>query len=35
VSTLVPQIKGGKIELPPEADLSRLVDWERLKRFAA
>ena len=34
VSTLLPQIRGGKIELPAEADLSRLVDWERVGRFA-
>jgi hypothetical protein len=34
VSTLVPQIRGGKIELPAEADLSQLVDWERLKQLA-
>jgi len=34
VSTLVPGIRGGKIELPAEADLSTLVDWERLKEFA-
>jgi L-Ala-D/L-Glu epimerase / N-acetyl-D-glutamate racemase len=34
VSTRVPQIRGGKIELPQEADLSRLVDWEKLERFA-
>jgi L-alanine-DL-glutamate epimerase-like enolase superfamily enzyme len=35
VSTLVPRIKGGRIELPEQANLSRLVDWERLKEFAA
>jgi L-alanine-DL-glutamate epimerase-like enolase superfamily enzyme len=34
VSTRVPEIRGGKIELPAEADLSKLVDWERLKGFA-
>lgn len=34
VSTLVPQIRDGRIELPAEADLSKLVDWERLERFA-
>jgi L-alanine-DL-glutamate epimerase-like enolase superfamily enzyme len=33
-STLVPQIRGGRIELPQEADLSRLVDWEHLKQLA-
>jgi L-alanine-DL-glutamate epimerase-like enolase superfamily enzyme len=34
VSTLVPAIRGGKIELPGEADLSRFVDWARVKRHA-
>jgi hypothetical protein len=34
VSTLVPAIRGGKIELPEEADLSKLVDWERLRQLA-
>jgi hypothetical protein len=34
VSTLVPEIRGGKIELPMEADLSTLVDRERVKGFA-
>jgi L-alanine-DL-glutamate epimerase-like enolase superfamily enzyme len=34
LSTLVPEIRGGKIELPEEPDVSKLVDWERLKRFA-
>jgi len=34
VSTLVPEIRDGKIELPTEADLSKLVDWERLKGIA-
>jgi L-alanine-DL-glutamate epimerase-like enolase superfamily enzyme len=34
VSTLVPQIRGGKIELPAQADLSQLVDWERVRQFA-
>ena len=34
VSTLLPQIRGGKIELPAESDLSGLVDWERVGRFA-
>ena len=34
VSTLVPEIRDGKIELPTEADLSKLVDWERLEGFA-
>lgn len=34
VSTLVPQIRDGRIELPAEADLSKLVDWEQLEKFA-
>jgi L-alanine-DL-glutamate epimerase-like enolase superfamily enzyme len=34
VSTLVPEIREGRIELPLEADLSRLVDWERLRQLA-
>ncbi len=34
VSTLVPEIRDGRIELPMEADLSKLVDWERVKRHA-
>ena len=34
VSTLLPQIRDGKIELPAEADLSQLVDWESVKRHA-
>ena len=34
VSKLVPEIRGGKIELPAEADLSNLIDWERVRRFA-
>jgi L-Ala-D/L-Glu epimerase len=34
VSTLQPEIRDGKIELPDEADLSNLVDWSGLKRFA-
>jgi L-Ala-D/L-Glu epimerase len=34
VSTLVPEIRGGKIELPAQADLSKLVDWERLRQLA-
>lgn len=35
VSTLVPEIRDGGIELPEAADLSKLVDWERVKKFAA
>jgi L-alanine-DL-glutamate epimerase-like enolase superfamily enzyme len=34
VSTLVPQIRGGKIDLPDVADFSKLVDWERLRQLA-
>lgn len=34
VSTLVPEIRGGRIELPDVADFSRLVDWERLRQLA-
>jgi len=34
VSALVPEIRAGRIELPQEADLSRLVDWERLGQLA-
>ncbi|MGH8704282.1 MAG: enolase C-terminal domain-like protein [Burkholderiales bacterium] len=34
VCTTVPEIRGGAIELPDEADLSKLVDWQRVERFA-
>ena len=34
VSTLVPQIRDGKIELPWEADLQELVDWGQVRRLA-
>ena len=34
VSTVVPEIRGGKIELPEEAELAQLVDWDRVRRFA-
>jgi L-alanine-DL-glutamate epimerase-like enolase superfamily enzyme len=34
VSTLVPQIRDGKIELPREADLHELVDWGQVRRLA-
>lgn len=34
VSTLAPEIRGGKIELPMEADLSKLVDWEWVRQLA-
>lgn len=33
-SRLVPEIRDGRIELPAQADLSALVDWERVRRFA-
>ncbi len=35
VSRVVPEIRGGRIELPGEADLSQLVDWDRVKKCAA
>jgi L-alanine-DL-glutamate epimerase-like enolase superfamily enzyme len=34
VSKLVPEIRAGRFELPAEADLSRLVDWQAAKRYA-
>jgi L-alanine-DL-glutamate epimerase-like enolase superfamily enzyme len=34
VSALLPEIRDGRIELPVEADLSQLVDWERLRQLA-
>lgn len=34
VSMRAPEIHGGRIELPESADLSALVDWERVRRFA-
>jgi L-alanine-DL-glutamate epimerase-like enolase superfamily enzyme len=34
VSKLVPEIRGGRLQLPAEADLSRFVDWEAVKRSA-
>jgi L-alanine-DL-glutamate epimerase-like enolase superfamily enzyme len=34
VGTLLPEIRAGKIELPARADLSELVDWGRVRRFA-
>jgi L-alanine-DL-glutamate epimerase-like enolase superfamily enzyme len=34
VSTLVPQIRAGRIELPAAADMSQLVDWEQVKQLA-
>ena len=34
VSRVVPEIRSGRIDLPAEADLSQLVDWESVKRHA-
>lgn len=34
VSTLLPEIRGGRIELPQVAELAQLVDWARVRRFA-
>ena len=34
VVTQMPPVKDGRIELPAAADYSKLVDWERVKRFA-
>ena len=34
VSRLVPEIRGGRIELPQGADLEKLVDWALVKKFA-
>ena len=34
VSTRVPQVKDGRIELPDVADSSELVNWERLRQLA-
>jgi L-Ala-D/L-Glu epimerase len=34
VVNAVPQIRGGRIELPAESDLSRLVDWAAVKRHS-
>ena len=33
VVTHMPPVKEGRIELPTTADYSKLVDWERVKRF--
>jgi L-alanine-DL-glutamate epimerase-like enolase superfamily enzyme len=33
VTSAVPRIRGGRIELPAETDLSRLVDWDAVKRY--
>jgi hypothetical protein len=30
----MPPVKDGRIELPDSADLSKRVDWDRVKRFA-
>ena len=34
VVTAMPPVRQGRIELPPEADCSGWVDWDRVKRFA-
>jgi len=34
VSTVVPEIRGGRIELPAEFDLAGMVDWDRVRRLA-
>ncbi len=34
VVTEMPPVKDGRIELPAIADYSKLVDWERVRRFA-
>jgi L-alanine-DL-glutamate epimerase-like enolase superfamily enzyme len=33
VVTQVPPIRGGRLRLPPEPDLSRLVDWQAVQRY--
>ena len=33
VVTAMPPVRAGRIELPATADYSKLVDWERVKRF--
>jgi len=35
VTKSLPPIKQGKLQLPEEADLERLVDWKAVKRFSA
>jgi L-alanine-DL-glutamate epimerase-like enolase superfamily enzyme len=34
VSKLVPEVRDGRLRLPDEPDLSRLVDWDAVKRYA-
>jgi len=34
VVTAMPLVRNGRIELPADPDYSKLVDWERVKRFA-
>lgn len=34
VASAAPRIRGGRVELPAEPDLSRLVDWAAVKRHA-
>jgi hypothetical protein len=33
VTRLSPQIRGGKIELPNDADLEKFVDWKAVQRL--
>jgi hypothetical protein len=33
VSRLSPQIRGGKVELPNDADLEKFVDWKAVERL--
>ncbi len=33
VARLSPQIRGGKIELPNDADLEKYVDWKAVQRL--
>jgi L-Ala-D/L-Glu epimerase len=34
IVTAMPPVRNGRIELPAEPDLSKRVDWDRVKRFA-
>jgi hypothetical protein len=33
VARLSPQIRGGRIELPNDADLEKYVDWKAVQRL--
>lgn len=35
VCTFMPEIRDGRIALPEESDLARLVDWEKVQRYPA